>query len=150
MGGIKAMYFTAGAGEEIEFTQQMQHAMKLGSNAPIHLHVKLEEDQANDSETPIFCLEYLIWNVHEAIGNTITIDSLPIVNIGTGSKEYHRIIPFPAITQTNAGNPINISAMCIARMHRKEVDTYPHGVFLLQADFHIEVDSRGSREMWVK
>jgi hypothetical protein len=150
-GGLKCMYFENGEEQEIEFTQQIKHQTRIGSELPLHLHIKLD-GALGTGEIPTFCLEYLIWNVYEKITDTITIETKPVgfLNASLTDEDYQMVLLFPPIPETNQGNDVKISAMAMGRLYRKANDTYNGGVFLLQADFHLEEDSNGSRTEWAK
>ena len=140
---IKGRYFEQNMLQQLQFSTQVPHALRTGAGLPFHLHIKPEDAVVSGSE-PIFKLAYVVVNVGEDEGDIITITSDSFNYLADGK---HGVIIFPEIATTNAGATIMPSAMIEAVLYRAN-DSHAGGVFLKQADFHIEMDSFGTNDEW--
>ena len=92
-------------------------------------------------------IEYIWANINEGIGNTTIIESvIPVDNL---DKFVHKV----SSIATFSGTGKTISSFISGRMYRKgddPRDTFDGDIFLGEADFHIKLNSLGSREQWTK
>lgn len=149
VGGIKCMTFDKG--QEVSFAQQIFHKYKLGEPISMHLHISTKTEITNSSEMPKFGLEYLIWNINGEKTDTKILSSSVI----SGQTfpiplTQQSILLFDNVVTDNIGDDINISAMILGRLYRDDNCPYNDEVYLLQGDWHIPMDSVGSRTQWVK
>lgn len=141
--GVYGLAFSNVTDEEVFFTVQMSHKYKQGTD--IHPHVHWAPSDA-DSGGVTWGLEYTWVNIGGTFGNTVIITSDDVTDT-TALK--HHYSDFPDITGTSK----NISSILMCRLFRDisdANDTYAHDAFLLEIDFHFEIDTIGSRQELVK
>ena len=123
--------------EALDFTAQLPHSYKEGSN--IYPHVHWCPTTAN-AGTVIWYLDYYWQDIGDVIPALTTINTGAIAS--PGAAWQHLQAGFPII----AGVGFRISSMLMCRVYRdNSTDTYPDDAGLLEVDFHFEQDSVGSR-----
>ena len=129
--------------ESMDFTVQLPHCWKIGTNISPHIHWC---PTTNNAGNVIWYLDYYWLNINGTIPVLATIDTGAVAAGGTAWK--HLVAEFPDIVGAGFG----ISSMLICRIHRNPVgsDTYPDDAGLLEVDFHHQIDSMGSRQEFIK
>lgn len=138
----------------IYFNAQTTHSRKLGSDLTAHYHYTLPVAGAGaGAENIKFDLTYS-WAPGNAASNysdwpteTTISATLDVQNM---SADQHLIAPIG--TLTNPANGENISDMLICSFTRDTsvANNYASPVYLLEIDFHYEIDTIGSREAFTK
>ena len=131
-------------GDQLFFTVQFPHKKEDGSTINAHCHWSPSTTGAGDVE---WGLEYSWVDVWGTFPNTTTISTATATQ---GIKNQHLIGTIGDITPSSTQD--DISSMLVGRLYRSNAitDTYPDAVFLHELDFHIKIDSHGSREEYEK
>lgn len=138
--------------EEVQFTVQMPHRWKQGTQIFPHVHFSPTDTNSGDTNarTVRFTLEYTwasIWGTFGASG-TLNLDSRPFVP--ATSQWQHLLALNPDGID---GTSRTLSSMLICRLYRdpaSSADTYPQDVAFLQFDIHHEIDALGSEAEFTK
>lgn len=141
--GVYALAFDSGSDEEVFFACQIPHAYKEGSDITPHVHWAPSDGNAGGVT---WGLEYTWVNIDGTFGNTTIITADDSTN---STSHEHLIAGFSAIS----GSGKTISSMLICRLFRDVSDandTYGSDAFLLEIDFHFELDTVGSRQILSK
>lgn len=139
----------AGNEEEVYFVIQIPHAYKEGSDIYPHIYWTPNEDTVDDPEVVRWGLEYEWQNIDGTFAGTTTIYAEESM---TDRINDHIMTEFAAI----AGAGKTISSMITCRLFRNSShvnDTYDNGTalaLLLEIDFHVELNTMGSRQVIVK
>ena len=94
----------------------------------------------------VWGLEYALQNVDGTFGNTVSLEATAAAGAVPAS---HNKVDLGSI----AGVGLKISHMILGRVYRKAAaaaDTYAFPAFLLEVDFHYQIDTIGSRTELVK
>jgi len=145
-GGIFLWMFKGTGTDEVCFTVQMPHSWKVGSDIKPHIHWVPTTAPASNNVT--WTLEYFWVNIGGTVGATTTITS-STVTVGTPGIDTHLITGLGTIS--GAGK--TLSSILVCRLYRdggNPSDTYADPAALLQADFHYEKDTEGSRSEYTK
>ena len=147
--GVYAARFKSNATEDVFFVVQMPHAWVEGTEIYPHLHWSPISDTGGDKVRWGFEFTWA-----DVIGTfddtTILYAEDPIPPIGGAPTAYqHVITSFKPLS----GSGHTLSSMLICRVFRDgthDNDTYKGFAYLLEFDFHYQIDSDGSREQYVK
>ncbi len=128
----------AGTTESLDFTAQLPHSYKEGTDIYPHVHWC---PTTNNAGNVIWRLDYYWLNMGDLIPVLVQVDTGAVAASGTAWQ--HQVSEFPVI----AGVGKRISSMLMCRIWRDPTgaDTYPDDAGLLEVDFHFEQDSVGSR-----
>jgi hypothetical protein len=138
--GVYALAFD-GAGirnEEVMFQAQMPHTWREGSTIYPHVHWA---PSTNDAGNVRWCLEIAIANKNETL-TAAAADCVDMTSSGVAFRhQWDNLTPITMSGKT-------ISAMLVGRLYRNGSsanDTYDgKDAFLLEVDFHYELDRPGS------
>lgn len=149
LGSLITWAFDQSTMNQLFFEVQIPHGYKEGSNIYPHVHWRPLASAASATRVR-WGLEYVWQNVGEAApGATTTIYTtaqIPSENL-IGYKHYKS--PFAAITGT--GKTISSCLSCrIFRDAANAADDFAGDAGLIEIDFHIEMDTIGSNEEYVK
>lgn len=143
--GVFAYLFDAASEEEIYFSAQMPHSMKLESAITPHVHW-CPVSNGSAGQTVSWGLEYSWQDIGSVFGNTSIVYSAthyPADSALVAKKHY--ITSFGEITGAGAA----VSSVLVCRLFRDATgagatDSYTADAAGLYMDFHIEMDSTGS------
>ena len=140
-GSTRVTWFDKGGDEETFFIAQYPHAMYVGENLFPHVHW-CPKDTGTGSV--VWGLEYVWADIGQVFEeNTTTIS---VVSQADGKAYKHQLESLPEI---NGGFITGVSSILVGRVFRdanNSADTYDEDAGLLEFDFHIKLDSLGSRE----
>lgn len=133
----------AGVTESLDFTAQLPHGYKEGTNLEPHVHWCPTTANAGNV---IWRLDYYWLNVNATIPVLTQVDTGAVA--AGGVAWAHQVAELPAIV----GAGFLLSSMLMCRIWRDPTgaDTYPDDAGLLEIDFYYQVDSAGSREEFRK
>jgi hypothetical protein len=135
--GVWAYAFVHNATKEVFFECQIPHSYAEVSNIYPHVHWA---PSTADAGTVRWGLEYTWANIDAAFPTTTIIY---VNDDAAGTAKTHQVASFSNI----AGAGQTISSMLACRLFRDTAsgdDDYDYKAFLLEFDFHIQVDSLGS------
>jgi hypothetical protein len=142
-GSISTLVFANAQSNFVEFNAQIPHKYVLGSNIYPHVHWGPAGAGAGDVR---WSLDYGWADIGSPFsGSTVTY----VNDTASGVENDHQVAIFPAIDGTGMG----ISSMLLCRLTRlgsSGPDTYGDGANFYEFDFHIEMNSLGSDEEYVK
>jgi len=142
--GVFTYRYDPDAEEELFFNVQMPHAWAEGTEIFPHIHWMPTSSSAGNV---VWGLEYTKASIGDAFGDT-TI--LLVTNAAGGVTNKHQIASWSSIDMT--GN--KISTMLVCRLFRDATDvindTYGADAAALEVDFHYQVNSFGSRQVFIK
>ena len=148
IGGVKTYLFDASTMEELYFTVQLPHKYKEGSKIYPHIHWAPMQN-AGAATVVRWGLEYT-WLNNGDTGSTTTTNYTTAIMPSENPVAYkHYISEFSSI----GGTGKKISSMLICRVFRdaaNAADTLVGDAAMFEIDFHIECDSLGSSEEYVK
>jgi len=146
----EARLFAFDNGEELGFTTQMPHGWKIGTNLDFHIHWTPGTRGVTESgKTVYWKAEFQVVGIGSNFGSP-TIYTLHDTCDGVDDK--HQLVDATASVDMSAIT--SLSAVIIGRIYRDAGDNWV-GVgnncpILLEADFHYQMDTPGSREEYVK
>jgi hypothetical protein len=139
----------AGSEKEIFFTVQLPHAWKEGSTIYPHVHW-VNRTAGTAGHVVRWGLEWTKAKIATVFGATTTQYGTTIVASGDITvADSHLITSLGSITMTGD----TVSTVLICRLFRNSsdsADTYTGTAGLLYIDFHIELDSFGSAQEYIK
>lgn len=123
--------------ESMEFTLQLPHSYKEGTDIYPHVHWAATSSNAGNV---IWNLDYYWQNSGDALPALVPISTAATAASGTAWLSQYTA--FPTINGTGK----KISSMLIGRIYRVPTgsDTYADDAALLEIDFHIQKDALGS------
>lgn len=150
--GLFIEWFDKTAEEEVYFTAQLPHGYKLGTDLEFHVHWVPAANGAENA-TVSWGLEYAI----AIMGGTYTNSTIiytkthyPADASLVANKHY--LSDFATI---DGSGITSVSAMILGRLFRDapgngQTDDYDNDAGVLEADFHFQIDTLGSRQEAVK
>lgn len=145
----------AGNEEELFFSVQLPHNYKEGTDLKPHIHWTPAVSGAADQFVK-WGLEYTIANMNGTFGNTgiITSDASS-ASTATTSGDSTLTAGKGYLTEigTISGSGVQISAMLICRVFRNSShadDDLAQAAFGFEVDFHHQIDTLGSRQLYAK
>lgn len=146
VGAIKQYGYAPSGTNDSQYGQaQINHDYKLGTDLHSHFHWSLETAPAA-GDTIVFSLEYSWADLDEAFPATTT-DTIKVGLDGLAAK-YHYISEIGTLTGAGGDNVSSSVVFYITRLASHPSDTYDgvnDYVFVLDVDFHKEINSPGSR-----
>jgi hypothetical protein len=136
--GVYALAFDSGTDEEVFFTAQIPHSYDEGTDIYPHVHWTPSDGNAGNV---VWGLEYTWQNINGTFGNTTIIT---VTDSTDATDRKHLYAAFAAIN----GAGMTISSILVCRLFRdanNAADTYGSDAFLLEVDFHYQIDTVGSR-----
>jgi len=149
--GVFLYFFDAGTEEELYFDAQLSHMYRLGTSVTPHVHW-VSPTGGSAGETVSWGLEYTFAGIGEQFpspsimySNTRSAGDSAIV------ADKHYLTALGSVPIAASG----VSAMLICRIFRDATstgcaDTFDDDAGLLEVDFHMELDSIGSRQLFTK
>jgi hypothetical protein len=142
--GSQVLAFSAAADEIIYFTAQLPHGYKQGEDIFFHLHLVCPDANAGN----------IRWNfTHSWVnvnGNFPGATTVSVNVAASGTTDKH----FIGTIGTLSGTGKNLSSLLLCSLQREGTDgvndTYGSNVYLLSMDFHVPIDTIGSRQAFVK
>lgn len=133
-------------GDEAFFSCQLPHGYKVGADIKAHVHWTAGARGNEEAAKAVaWKVDYTWCNIHGTFSPSATVDLTDTV---TGTDYYHEITSDVSITGTDKG----LSSMIIGRIYREDVvgDTWVGTAsgslpLLLELDFHVPLDTIGSR-----
>lgn len=128
--------------DDVFFTFQMPHSYKLGSDIESHLHWTPDSNNLGNAR---FLLDCAYADIDGGFVNRIVSydanANSPLINV-------HKVVD--ANTHFNCSNISCIMQCHLWRNSSAAIDNYASGIFLHAIDFHIEMNSLGSRDEYLK
>ena len=144
--GVFAYAFDSTTEEEVYFAVQLPHSWKQGTNLHFHCHwVKSDGGAGN----VYWASECTMAEIGSVFPNTTETGSAT-VTVGAMADGEHNLTEIGELDMSGVDS---VSTMIICRFFRKAgdvLDTYANDAFLLEADFHYEIDSLGSETEYIK
>ena len=144
-GNMYAWAFDKNTEQSLHFTAQFGHHYKLKS--PVEVHVHWSPGNSTDLGQVYWQLEYSWADIGDAFPATSTVYSY--AGKGSGTPYDHILTEL----SDDIGNADGISSILIGMITRKASnaqDNFDDDAYLLHVDFHIECDTLGSREEYIK
>jgi len=146
-GGIVPAFSTGPNNESIQFVAQLPHTYKQGTDIVFHLHWTIPVSGAGGgAENVKWDFTYSWANVGSAFpaqsSATITVD------VQADVLDDHMIDNIVTISGTGK----NISSMIVCSLTRDVgvANDYANDAYFLEADFHFQIDTLGSRQITTK
>jgi len=132
----RAYAFSKSADEELFFAAQLPHSYKEGTDIEAHVHWAPKDTDTGDV---LWRLEYTWTNRDGTFAATATLAGAAQAADGTAFK--HQVAEIGEIDGTGK----TISSMLVCRIFRDvSGDDYDNDAFLLEVDFHFQMDTTGS------
>jgi hypothetical protein len=146
LNGVYGLAFSASVDQEIFFTVQIPHSWKLGTNLHPHIHWAPSD---TDTGSVTWKMEYTIANINGTFGATATLD---VTDAGDGTAHKHQYADLGDIDMSSYTADTDVSITLLCRLYRDidDGDDYTSDAFLLEIDFHFEIDTNGSTEELTK
>jgi len=145
---LRTYVFSASTQEELYFNAQMPHAWD-GSAVYPHAHwmATTASDGTPAAQKVAWRMEY-VW---ASIGSTYAAATTVAGSTSYPDEEVlankHYITSFTPMSPSTAQD--GLSSMLLCRLYRDSTaaaDTFEHGAYLLEVDFHYRINTVGSRE----
>lgn len=146
--GSYILAFSTGPNNEsIQFSVQLPHTYKEGTNIVPHLHWTIPTAGSGaGAENVKWDFTYSWANINSAFpvqtSDTITID------VQNDSANDHMMDNFSTIS--GAGKGISSMLLCSLTRDISVANDYAHDVYFLEFDFHYQVNTLGSRQITIK
>jgi len=141
---------------ELYLTLQLPHDYQEGSTIYPHLHFTIDNSSPSATGTTQWGFEY----TYAPYGGSFPTPSSSATTIiyatyalnGTTNAYQHMILQFPGISIST----LNISSVFISRIFRcasnnaTNPDTYSGGIYAIEIDAHVQSNTAGSRQQFVK
>jgi len=140
--GVDAVYawhFSPTIQEDLFFSAQFPHSLKLNTDWSPHVHWSPSDNTAGNV---VWRLSWRWANIGDVFP---AVQGSSVIAPSSGSVSTHQYNDFPVITATNS----NISAMVVGRISRlgnNASDTYTGEAVFHEVDFHFLLDTPGSRQ----
>jgi len=149
--GVYLYVFADNEEQELFFVAQMPHGYKHGSDLKPHMHwMPISATLPTAGEGVTWGLEYTVANVNGTYGNTTIITAEYDFDTDGALTQYqHALTSFPDID----GSALKLSHCIIGRIFRDVTDandTYGQSVAGIEIDFHYQLESFGSSELFTK
>jgi hypothetical protein len=143
--GCELPSFSGGATEILYFQAQLPHSWAEGDFGDIEFHFHTAYPNANAGNS-VWTFTFSWANV---LGTFPIETSITKTFASSGVSDSHIIHDFGEVAST--GKLISSVLLCsLSRIGGDVADTYGSGIFGVSADFHINKDSLGSYEKYVK
>lgn len=142
-GDVSCYQFSESQNNFVEFSCQLPHGYKLGSDIHPHIHWGPSDTGAGDAR---WLLSYSWANIDGSFSGST---DLAVNATASGTANAHQVDEFSAIDGTGMG----ISSMLVCKLQRRGVnvlDTYGSPANFYEFDFHIQKDTVGSDQEYVK
>ena len=141
VGGTYALAFADNVDQEVFFSCQIPHGWKLGSNLNPHIHWSPD---GTDTGSVTWKLEYAISDISGTFTSSTTMSA---TDAGDGVDRKHQYVDLGDIDMSAYTETNDVSIMLINRLWRDvdDGDDFSGDAFLLEIDFHYEIDTIGSR-----
>lgn len=134
----------ATATQSIGIIAQLPHSWKQESTIRPHIHWM---PTTTNTGNVLWRMEYKWTNINDTESGSWT--TLDILGAGSGTAFKHQLISFGAIS--GVGMKISsILSIKISRIGGDASDTYTADALLKEVDIHFEIDSVGSKNLYVK
>lgn len=130
--------------EQLFFTLQIPHKWMTGTNLYPHVHWAPTD---SDTGSVVWGLDYSWADINGTFGANTTIT---VTDAGDGTANKHQLAEFSEIDGSGISG---VSSMLVGRLYRDATngdDDYNADAALLEFDFHIKIDSRGSSQETIK
>ena len=144
--GVHVQAFAAGTEQELEFTVQIPHAWSLGTNVNAHVHWS---PSSTDTGDVTWKLEFTLAAKDGTFGNTTTL-SVTTPGDGTDRKHQYAVLGDIDLSSFTADTDISIILTCRVYRDVADGDDYADDAFLHEVDFHMAMDTIGSRALLTK
>lgn len=149
-GGLWLQGFVTNQVDEVHFTIQMPHAWKEGTDISPHIHWTHNVLSPGNNAGVVWKMEYSWTNIGDPFPTTNTLEA-PLTWTTSPPAQYkHILTPFSADI---SGTGKKISSQIIGRLYRDTTDdrdTWSGIALLIELDFHYQIDSLGSDELFIK
>lgn len=146
--GSSVLAFASNPNQKVYFLAQLNHDWKMGTNLDAHLHIVLPTAGAGlGAENVKFDLTYS-WAY---IGYSFPVETpLPVTrDVQNDPADTHIYMDIGHVLASNASGAGDegVSSMLLCSLTRDTsvANDYADDVYLLEVDFHIQVNSIGSR-----
>jgi len=141
--GCEVPAFGGGGTNTLYFSSQLTHKYKQGTDLRFHFHAAYPNTGAGNSR---WTFTYSWANINGTFA-AATSETIDFASAGVADK--HVIHGFTAIS--GAGMLISSVLLCsLSRIGGHANDTYASDIYALSADFHIEIDTLGSKTSTTK
>jgi hypothetical protein len=149
--GVLGSYygFDGGSTEErLTIKIELYHGYKVGSNIEIHVHAM---PSTNNSGEVVWHFDYFYSRINAApeAGSVAFSKQFTVA----ANKQYNDYtVAIGTISGAPGGTPLNIGDFIIGTLRRTPTapDTYPDDMLLKQIAAHCQLDTLGSRQMYIK
>ena len=144
--GGQVLSFSSSSDNQIFFNVQLNHDWKQTTDLDAHLHIVLPTaGAAGGVENVKFDLTYSWAHIGGAFPAQTTITATR--DVQNDSADTHYLMDMGDVLESNAVGTDGVSSMLICSLERDTTvaNDYASAVYLLETDFHIQIDSIGSR-----
>jgi len=146
--GVMALSFPPDRLAEVYFSVQFPHRRKFGSAVHPHIHWSIEGGFSDNDV--VWGLEYVWSNPTDNVPNTTIVSRTLAMDV---SEDEGNHLVDDLVSGGIDGTGMKISSVMRCRLYRdgaNAADTFTGKVYLGDIDAHYEVDSDGSRQIWIK
>lgn len=141
---LKCQEFPLGGAEEFNPTYQIPHEWKLESTIHPHLHIAVPDDGTGGTINFQIVYQWVNKDQGGVVAET-TLASTTVTRTANQGVGHNVVVDFPAIVGTG-----KILSSLISMRVVRTTGTFTPSVWLKSADIHVELDTVGSRQEFVK
>lgn len=146
-GGIVLAFDTGPNNETIQFVAQLPHTYKEGTDIVMHLHWVIPVAGAGAGA------ENVKWDVTYSwanIDSTFPVESSATVTIDVQNDNANEHMIDNLVTITGTGKTISSVLICSLERDVSVANDYANDAYFLEADFHYQINTLGSRQITTK
>jgi len=145
--GGQVLALASNVDQGVYFAAQIPHAYKLGSEIEVHLHIVLPTAGAGAGvENLKFDFTYSWANISALFPTEETLTVT--VDVQNYIAHKHYVIELGDIDGT--GKTSSSMMICSLTRDTTVADDYASSIYLLETDFHYQIDTVGSRQEYIK
>ena len=143
-GGL-VLSFLHNTNNKIYFNIQVPHNYKLGTNLEFHNHIVLP---ATGTGNVKFIFSYSWAKVGGEFSEETTVNATR--DISDDPADTHLVMPIAPDMDGSGIDGVSSMLLCSLERDVSVDDNYANGVYLLEVDFHYQIDTMGSRQTYTK
>lgn len=130
--------------EEMQFSFQLPHKYKEGTNVHFHIHVIPSQNGTGGNNKTVWKISYQWINTDSKWSQTTNTEQSKIFTVGTNDADRHLLWEFTELNGTGKTKSSDLSISVKRLTQSNSTDDYTGDIWLKFTDIHIEADKMGS------
>jgi len=145
--GCKVLSFSPSQDNKILFTAQLTHRYKIGTDLEFHVHATPPDNNTGDV---VWTLTYSWADIGQAFPTEVSTSATQTIAANSADKHLYFDVD-TAVSSLVAEAGVSSILLCSLMREGTDVaDTYASAIYLTAVDFHIQLDTQGSRQETTK